>query len=64
MLQSTKLKGFRDSKRTLTSDMVMQNLEFAKLVLVLLRSSICPLYSLSSLYNGNVYSVPLHVETM
>ena len=33
MLQSTKLKGVGDLKSALTSDMKMQNLEFAQLTL-------------------------------
>ena len=40
MLWSTKLKGVGDLKSDLASDMEMQSLEFAKLVSVMLLSSI------------------------
>ena len=46
VLQSTKLKGVGDLKRTLISDMKIEILEFAQLVFVLIWSSISSLYSL------------------
>lgn len=56
MLQSTNLKGLGDLKRTLKSEMQMQTLEVAQVV-VLFQCflSVCP-----SLYLGNVMYIMFH----
>lgn len=61
-LQLSKLGGVGDGKSALTSDKEMQNLAFALLALgfTLVQCFPCS----TPFENGNVYSVPLYVESM
>ena len=65
MLQSTKMKGVGDLKNTLTSDMEMQSLEFALIVLglALVQYFLTMLPSLC-FRMVNIYSVPLYAGSM
>ena len=64
MLQSTKLNGVRDVESILTSDVEMQSLEFAQLVLGLaLVYYFLAVFPSLCLWNGNVYPVPLYVKS-
>jgi hypothetical protein len=63
-ITSTKLKGVRDVKSPVTSEVEMQSLESAQLVFCLALISVSPLSSLSSHLQWWLYPVSLYVGSM
>ena len=61
LMQSSRVKGVRDMKSALTSNMKMQSLEFAQLAFGL---TLVQDFFTKTFWNGNVYPVMLEVYDM